>query len=47
MPTSAQYVIFDQAVSQFLFSPKPGNPAYEGDGVSLRVEWVRAYERAS
>lgn len=46
LPPSAMYVIFDQAVDPVLFPPTRGHlpPAYEGDGVELRVDWVRVWE---
>ena len=47
MPSAPMYIIFDQAVDQTLYSPKPDNPEYQGDGVYLRVEWVRVYKQAS
>ena len=48
LPSASMFVIFDQAISPTLFPPpansKPGAPdAYDGDGATLRVAWVRAY----
>ena len=43
LPTSPMYIIFDQAVDQTIFSPTKFTPAYQGEGVHLRVAWVRAY----
>ncbi len=44
LPTNPMYVIFDQAVDGTLFRPPATPPAaYHGDGVALRVEYVRAY----
>jgi beta-glucanase (GH16 family) len=43
LPTAPMYVIFDQAVDQTFFSPSPNSSPYTGDGVTLRVAWVRAY----
>eukprot|EP00005_Dracoamoeba_jomungandri_P011355 CAMPEP_0174274866 /NCGR_PEP_ID=MMETSP0439-20130205/59507_1 /TAXON_ID=0 /ORGANISM="Stereomyxa ramosa, Strain Chinc5" /LENGTH=266 /DNA_ID=CAMNT_0015366909 /DNA_START=84 /DNA_END=884 /DNA_ORIENTATION=+ len=47
LPTDPMYIIFDQAVDQTIFSPKPGDPAYLGQGVFLRVDWVRVYQHVS
>ena len=43
MPTAPMHVIFDQAVDQTIFSPTSDTRSYHGDGVVLRVAWVRAY----
>ena len=44
LPTSAMYVIFDQAVDSWLFPPGSGAGDYNGTaGVQMRVAWVRAY----
>lgn len=47
MPTAAMHVIFDQAVDPLLFPPHGDHDTsqYKGDGVSMRVAWVRAYAR--
>ena len=48
LPTHPMYVIFDQAVDGWLFRPPKVPPkAYSGDGVALRVEYVRAYAAQS
>ena len=43
LPTYPQYIIFDQAVQSWLFPPSDHNSHYDGDGISLLVEWVRVY----
>ena len=44
LPTSPMYVIFDQAVDPQIFRPPVPSPQpYAGDGVALRVEYVRVY----
>ena len=52
LPTAKMFVIFNQAISPTLFPPPanstPGAPdAYDGDGATLRVAWVRAYTDVS
>ena len=54
LPTSAMYVIFDQAVDSWLFPPAAGPGDYNvnatgggGDGVHLVCEWVRVYQQTS
>lgn len=42
LPTAPMYVIFDQAVDSWLFPPATG-PAKYGDGVFLRVDYVRYF----
>mmetsp|Transcript_46955 Transcript_46955/g.92435 ORF Transcript_46955/g.92435 Transcript_46955/m.92435 type:complete len:271 (-) Transcript_46955:63-875(-) len=44
LPPGPMYVIFDTAVNSWLFPPKASTRAYDGDGVALKVDWVRAYK---
>ncbi len=48
MPPYPMYIIFDQAVSQFVFAPPFPPPApYLGAGVTMLVDWVRVYTAAA
>lgn len=46
MPTAPMHIIFDQAVDQLIFPPWTG-PAVYGDGVFLRVDYVRVFEQSA
>jgi len=41
LPTDPMFIIFDQAVDPWLF--RPGKNAPYGDGVTMKVDWVKVY----
>ena len=48
LPTAPMFVILDQAVDSWLFPPPKGKPGpYTGQGVEMRVDYVRVYQHRS